>query len=166
MRVVYTPLDSLLPEGFDPPFAGQTMRKKDSPEPPQTEPRAHMAESRPETPMYRDEERTVVGIDITIKGDMSGGQDVFINGCVEGRLSLPGHTIAVGKEGRVKAEMLAKVIQIDGSVEGTLCGEKTIRLQENARVRGDLTAPAVVLPEGCKFTGRVDMGDGDKVPEA
>ena len=121
---------------------------------------------RPENPMYQDKDCSIVGIDITIKGEMSGGQDVIINGCFEGRLSLPGHTVTVGKDGRVKAEMLAKVIQIGGSVEGTLQGEKKIRLCETGRVRGSLTAPEIVLAGGCTYKGSVDTGDGAKVPEA
>ena len=142
------------------------MWEKDSPEPPKTAPRDHRSDLRPKNPVGSNNDHSVIGTNITITGEMSGGQDGIINGCFEGRLSLPGHAVTVGKEGRIKAEMLAKVIQIDGSVEGTPHGAKTIRLRENARVRGELTAPEVVLPEGCKFTGRVDMGDDTKAPEA
>ena len=142
------------------------MWKKDSPEPPETTPRGHRSDLRPKNPAGPNNDRSVIGTTITIKGEVSGGQDMLINGCVEGRLSLPGHTVTVGKEGRIKAEMLAKVIQIGGFVEGSLQGEKTIRLCETGRVRGSLTAPEIVLAEGCKYKGSVDTGDGAKDSEA
>ena len=129
-------------------------------------PRAHLADLRPKNPVYQNNDRSVIGTNITIKGEVSGSQDVLINGRFEGRLSLPGHTVTVGQEGRVKAEMLAKVIQIDGFVEGTLRGEKRIRLCETGRVRGSLTAPEIVLAGGCKCKGSVDIGDGTKSPAA
>ena len=142
------------------------MWKKDSPEPPKTSPRAHLSDLSPKNPVPQNKDRSVIGIDITIKGEVSGGQDVLINGCFEGRLSLPGHTVTVGKEGRVNAEMLAKVIQIDGLVKGTLQGEKRIHLRETGRARGKLTAPGLVMERGCSFQGSAATGDDARTPEA
>ena len=142
------------------------MWKKDSPESPKTPSKGHRSDLRPNNPAGPDNDQSIIGTAITIKGEVSGGQDMLINGCFEGRLSLPGHTVTVGKEGRVKAEILAKVIQIGGFVEGTLQGEKKIRMCETGRVRGILTAPEIVLAEGCNFKGSVDTGAGAKDPDA
>ena len=71
-----------------------------------------------------------------------------------------------GRKAGSKPRCFAKVIQIGGSVEGTLRGEKRIRLCETGRVRGSLTAPEIVLAGGCKYKGSVDTGDGAKAPEA
>ena len=103
--------------------------------------------------------RSVIGSSITIKGEVSGSQDVVIRGRVEGQLSLTGCNITVGKEGRIKADLLARVIQVDGFVDGLLQGEEQILLSETGRVRGKLIAPQVILQEGCNFKGTVDMGD-------
>ena len=145
MRVIYTPLSSLVPEGFDRLSSEQPCGRKTR-QNPENAPERPSIRFAPQNPRGSKYDQSVIGTTITIKGEVSGGQDMLINGCFEGRLSLPGHTVTVGKEGRVKAEMLAKVIQIGGFVEGTLRGEKEIRLCETGRVRGSLlTAPEIVL---------------------
>ena len=101
--------------------------------------------------------RSVIGSTLTIKGEVSGGEDLLIEGRIEGRLSLTGCSITVGREGRIKADLLTKRIQVDGCVEGTLQGEEWIRLSETGGVRGKLIAPRVILEEGCNFKGTVDM---------
>ncbi len=108
-------------------------------------------------PRGRPKKRSVVGSAISIKGEVSGGEDLLIEGRIEGRLSLTGCSITVGREGRIKADLLAKTIQVDGFVEGTLHGEEWIRLSETGRVRGKLIAPRVILEEGCNFKGTIDM---------
>ncbi len=104
-------------------------------------------------------DRSVIGSSITIRGEVSGTQDVVIKGRIEGQISLTGCNITVGKEGRIKADLLAKAIQVDGFVDGLLRGEEQILLSQTGRVRGKLIAPQVVLEEGCNFKGTVDMGD-------
>ena len=135
------------------------MWENDSPEP-STAPRGTF----PQSSTQRDAgglngKRSVIGSSITIKGEVSGSQDVVIRGRVEGQLSLTGCNITVGKEGRIKADLLARVIQVDGFVDGLLQGEEQILLSETGRVRGKLIAPQVILEEGCNFKGTVDMGE-------
>ena len=103
------------------------------------------------------EERSVIGSTFSIKGEVSGGEDLLIEGRMEGRLSLTGCSITEGREGRIQADLLAKTIQVDGCVEGNLQGEEWIRLSETGGVRGKLIAPRVILKEGCNFKGTVDM---------
>ncbi|MCY3775624.1 MAG: polymer-forming cytoskeletal protein [Candidatus Aminicenantes bacterium] len=104
-------------------------------------------------------DRSVIGSSITIRGEVSGSQDLVIKGCVEGQLSLTGGNLTVGKEGRIKADLQARVIQVDGFVDGLLRGEEQILLSETGRVRGKLIAPRVILKEGSNFKGTVDMGN-------
>lgn len=135
------------------------MWEKDSPEP--------LRASRGTSPRiptqqdagWRNGDRSVIGSSITIKGEVSGSQDMVIKGRVEGQLSLTGCNITVGKEGRVKADLLARVIRVDGYVDGLLRGEEQILLSETGCVRGKLIAPEVILKEGSNFKGTVDMGD-------
>ena len=116
-------------------------------------------------PKGRPKKRSVVGSALTIKGEVSGGEDLLIEGRIEGRVSLTGCSITVGREGRIKADLLAKTIQVDGCVEGTLHGEEWIRLSETGRVQGKLIAPRVILKEGCNFNGAVEM-DASAKPSA
>ena len=143
------------------------MWKKDSPEHPipSVDPIQPGSVQRP--PVRRDpvdslKERAVVGSAIVIHGEVSGAQDLLVNGRIEGKLSLADHSLTVGREGRVKADVFAKLISIEGYVEGTLQGEEKVVLRGTGSVRGNLIAPQVVLEEGCRFKGRIDMGDDDQ----
>ena len=142
------------------------MWKKDSPEPsiPAVDP--IQPKSVPRNPIQRNpverlKERAVIGTDIIIHGEVSGGQDLLVNGRIEGKLSLANQSLTVGREGRIKADMFAKLISIEGYVEGTVQGEEKIVLRGTGSVRGNLIAPQVVLEEGCRFKGSIDMGDSD-----
>ena len=149
------------------------MWKKDSPEPsipavdpipPKPVPRNPIQRA----PVERLKERAVIGTDIVIHGEVSGGQDLLVNGRIEGKLSLANQSLTVGREGRIKADMFAKLISIEGHVEGTIQGEEKIVLRGTGSVRGNLIAPQVVLEEGCRFKGSIDMGDNedDQEPSA
>ena len=150
------------------------MWKKDSPEPsiPALDP--IQPKPVPRNPIQRDpverlKERAVVGTAIVIQGEVRGGQDLLVNGRVEGKVSLANQSLTVGREGRIKADMFAKLISIEGFVEGTIQGEEKIVLRGTGSVRGNLIAPQVVLEEGCRFKGSIDMGDNDddqEVPAA
>ena len=118
--------------------------------------------STPHNPSGQHQTRSVIGADIRIKGEVTGGQDMLIEGRLEGRLSLTGCSVTVGKEGRVMADMSAAVIRIDGVVEGTLHGEGKILLSKTGRVKGKIVAPRVVLEEGSSIKGTVDMGENTK----
>lgn len=87
---------------------------------------------------------------------MSGRQDLLIRGRVEGRISLPGCCLIVGREGRIKADLEATLIRIDGHVAGSVQGKEQIRV--NGRARGDLSAPQVILEEGRHYCGTVEAG--------
>ena len=147
------------------------MWKKDSPEPniPAMDP--IQPRDAPRNPIQRDpverlKERAVIGTAIVIHGEVSGAQDLLVNGQIEGKLSLADQSLTVGREGRIKADMFAKLISIEGYVEGTIQGEEKIVLRGSGSVRGNLIAPQVVLEEGCRFKGSIDMGDTDDDQES
>lgn len=68
----------------------------------------------------------------------------------------------MGKEGRIKADLLANVVEIEGSVDGILRGKDKIILKESARVRAKLIAPCLGLEKGCVFNGTAVMDNGSK----
>lgn len=105
----------------------------------------------------RSERGACIGATISIKGDLSGGEDLIIEGRIEGKVDLKQHKITVGRKGVVRAEMRARVISIEGDVQGTLYGEEQIVLGKSSSVRGDIIAPRVTLEDGSKFKGSIDM---------
>ena len=98
-----------------------------------------------------------IGPSITIKGDVTGDEDLVIEGRVEGTIDLKKHNVTVGPEGRVKADIFGRIVVIEGEVEGDLRGQEQIVLRRSARVQGNITAPRVALEDGATFRGGIDM---------
>ena len=102
-------------------------------------------------------ERAMIGSTIYIKGDVSGQEDLIIEGRVEGRIELRQHNVTVGKKGKVKADIYGKTITVEGEVQGNLYGEEQLVVRQSSTVRGNITAPRVSLEDGSNFKGSIDM---------
>jgi len=98
-----------------------------------------------------------IGPSITVDGDISGEEDLLIQGRVDGLVNLADQAVTVGKEGRVKADIVGRIVTVEGEVEGDLTADEQVILRSAARVEGDITAPRVVLEDGATFKGLVDM---------
>lgn len=98
-----------------------------------------------------------VGQSVRIQGDISGEEDLTVQGIVEGSISLKNHLVTIGKEGRVNATVDARIIRIDGTVDGDLHGHEQIVVGTSGNVRGNISAPRVTLEDGCRFKGSIDM---------
>ena len=118
---------------------------------------------KPESPPSRKssmgqlKERATIGPSISIKGEISGEEDLTIQGRVEGTIELNQNNITIVGNGCVKADILAKIISIEGEVEGDLFGEEKIVVRGTGVVRGNMMAPRVILEDGAKFKGNIDM---------
>ncbi len=125
-------------------------------------PQAHKAEEphvelSPSAP--RSGEQATICRSISIRGDVTGDEDLVIQGRVDGSVSLAQHGVTVGPEGQVKANISARIVTVEGRVEGNLTGDEQVILRRSARVEGDIMSPRVVLEEGAYFRGGVDMGE-------
>ncbi len=118
-----------------------------------------------DTPMDSDIENSsavetaTIGNSVKIHGDLSGKEDLVINGTVEGTIDFREHDVTVGEKGKVNANVTAKNIIILGEVKGELRGSEQVTIKPSGRVTGDIRAPRVVLNDGCQFKGLVDMED-------
>ena len=110
--------------------------------------------SAPEQPTT---EQAVIGTSLVLKGDVTGENDLLIQGQVEGKVVLKKNSVTVGKNGRVKADIYGKVIRVDGKVQGNLFGDEKIIINRSGDVRGNLSAPSVTLEDGALFKGSIDM---------
>lgn len=109
--------------------------------------------------------RAVLGAATTVRGELSGEEDLLVEGKVEGKVDLRQNSVTVGAKGRVAAEVHARTIVIDGEVEGNLTAEEQIVIRRSGRVRGDLVSPRVTIEDGARFKGSIDM-DPKRVPSA
>ena len=98
-----------------------------------------------------------IGKSITIKGDLSGNEDLQIDGTVEGRIDLPNNQLTIGAEGRVKAEVHAKAVIVIGHVTGNLSAADRIQVEATGVVDGDVKAPRLVVEEGAVINGSITM---------
>ncbi len=119
------------------------------------------------SPIEQLKEKAVVGPSIKIKGELTGEEDLLIQGRVEGRIELKKNNVTVGKKGSVQADIYGKIISVEGEVEGDLFGEEKIIVRKSGIVRGNMTAPRVNLEDGARFKGAIDMESkegGEKPP--
>jgi cytoskeletal protein CcmA (bactofilin family) len=105
----------------------------------------------------RSEEWAVIGRSIQINGDVRGNEDLRIEGDVSGTVELRNNNLTIGKEGKVRADIYAKSIMVDGTTEGDIYASERIVVHLSANVRGNITAPKVGIEEGAKFKGSIEM---------
>jgi cytoskeletal protein CcmA (bactofilin family) len=98
-----------------------------------------------------------IGRSITIRGDVTGDEDLYIQGRIEGTVDLKQHSVTVGPEGRVKADLKGRTVTIEGEVDGDVRGQEQVALRSASKVNGDIVAPRVVLEDGATFLGSIDM---------
>lgn len=98
-----------------------------------------------------------IGSTLFFKGELSGEEDLVIEGRIEGRITVKQGNVTVGEKGRVEADIEAGSIQVAGLVKGNLTGADRVVLLESGRVEGNITARSVSLENGCHFKGSIDM---------
>ena len=98
-----------------------------------------------------------IGKSVVIKGELNGSEDLTIEGHVEGKIELRDHVLTIGPNGKIKAEVFAKVVIVLGDVRGNIVASEKVDIRDNGSVDGDITAPRVAIAEGAHFRGSVDM---------
>ena len=98
-----------------------------------------------------------IGKSIVIKGELTGSEDLQIDGTVEGTIDLRQHQLTIGPGGRINAAVAAKSVVIVGRIAGNITAVERIEIRSEGTVEGDLTAPVVGIAEGANFRGSIDM---------
>src|SRR5439155_5377366 len=106
-------------------------------------------------PMH--EELASIGKSIIINGELSGSEDLTIEGKVDGKIELRDHVLTVGANGRIKAQVTAKAIVVFGQVTGNLSATEKVDIKDSGSVEGDIVAPRVAIADGSHFRGSIDM---------
>lgn len=98
-----------------------------------------------------------IGQSIVFKGELTGDEDLEIEGQVEGNVRLANNTLTVGANGRLTAQVVAKTIIVIGRVKGNLTATERIEIQATGIVEGDVKAPRLNVQEGAVVNGGIDM---------
>ena len=103
-----------------------------------------------------------IGKSISIKGDLTGNEDLVIDGNIEGRIDLPNNQLTIGAEGKIKADIHAKSAVLVGHVTGNVSATERIEVQASGIVEGDVRAPRLVVQEGAVLNGTVEMSEAKR----
>jgi cytoskeletal protein CcmA (bactofilin family) len=103
------------------------------------------------------EESASIGKSIVISGQLSGSEDLTIEGHVDGKIELRNHVLTIGANGRITAQVIAKAIIVLGQVTGNLSATEKVDIRESGSVEGDIVAPRVAIADGSHFRGSIDM---------
>jgi cytoskeletal protein CcmA (bactofilin family) len=105
---------------------------------------------------------TFIGPNITIEGTVSGSERVVVEGTVKGQINITADLL-VGTKARVEATVHARNVTVEGNLNGDVSADDRVELVASATVDGNIKAPKIIVAEGAKFRGSVDMGS--RVPQ-
>ena len=112
---------------------------------------------RAETTRQQERDMVNIGKSVIIKGELTGSEDLTIEGQVEGKVELKQNVLTIGPNGRIKAQIVAKAVVVQGEVTGNITATERVDIRDAGSVDGDLSAPRVAIADGAHFRGSIDM---------
>ena len=106
-----------------------------------------------------------IGKSVVIKGDLSGSEDLFLDGEVEGTIDLKQNAITIGPNGKVNAKVGAKSVIVEGKLQGNITASERVEIRESATVTGDIVTKRIMIAEGAFFKGSVTQ-EGEQAAKA
>ncbi len=135
-----------------------------SPEPP-TPPAPSVApRATPAPPAEPGQTKTLLGRGLAVKGELSGREDVTIDGKFEGQIRVAGASVTIGANGSVTAEVEADEIFVEGRFDGSLRTSKRLIIRHSGRVTGNIETPRLLVEDGANICARVEMARPGESP--
>ena len=106
---------------------------------------------------------SVIGPTLVFKGELSADEDLVIEGHIEGTIAHHKKHLTVGKQGRVRADIHASSVIVEGRLVGDIHSEGIVSLASGADVRGNIFCGRIVMEDGARFKGNIDMGEPPKI---
>jgi len=98
-----------------------------------------------------------IGKSVVIKGELNGSEDLTIEGQVEGKIELRQNVLTIGPNGKIKAQVFAKSVIVQGEVTGNVTATEKVDIRDAGAVDGDIISPRVAIADGAHFRGSIDM---------
>jgi cytoskeletal protein CcmA (bactofilin family) len=98
-----------------------------------------------------------LGANLRVKGEISGNEDLFVEGSVDGLIQMEGGKLTVGPDAKIAADILAAEILVYGEVKGNLCARDRIEIKKNGSVLGELTTSRIMIEDGAYFKGSIEI---------
>ena len=109
-------------------------------------------------------DQATIGKGLYIKGEITGTESLFIDGKVEGSISLPGNRVTIGRNGQVAASVTAREIVILGKVRGNVSATDRVDIRAEGALTGDVAAARISIEDGAFFKGGIDIKKADAKP--
>jgi cytoskeletal protein CcmA (bactofilin family) len=123
--------------------------------------------NREETKDGRPEPRVAtIGNSVVIKGEITGSEDLTIDGRLEGRIDLPDHALTIGPNASIQATITAKSVTIFGAVLGTIKARERVDLRKSGSVEGTVTCGRIAVQEGAHLAGKIETQQGRRKASA
>lgn len=98
-----------------------------------------------------------IGKSVVIKGELSASEDLTIEGQVDGKIELKQNVLTIGTNGKITAQIFAKIVIVQGEVHGNITATEKVDIRESGSVDGDVVSPRVAISDGAHFRGSIDM---------
>lgn len=98
-----------------------------------------------------------IGKTVLVKGELSGTEDLYLDGEVEGSIELRDHSLVIGPHGKVRAHIHAKDVVVHGKVDGNIKGTERVELKKSAVLSGDIFTQRIIIEDGAFFKGAIDI---------
>jgi len=145
-------------------------KRKDTKDTRQPEPQQRPAEAKPYTPPAQQAApspppppavapRSVanIGRGMVIKGEVVSKEDLFLDGEIEGKLLLPGHSLTVGPNAKVKSDIKAREVTVLGVVHGNIDAELKVIIRKDGQLVGNITTAGITIDDEAYFKGSIDI---------
>src|ERR1700683_836981 len=107
-------------------------------------------------------EQATIGRTLVINGELSGAEALYIDGRVEGKISLPDHRVTIGRNGSAQANITAREVVVMGKVNGNIDCSDRIDIRSEGSVTGDVTTMRISVEDGAMLKGGVQVRSGEK----
>lgn len=98
-----------------------------------------------------------IGKSVVIRGELTGNEDLYLDGEIEGNINLRDHKLVIGPNGKIKATVTARDIVVHGRVEGNVSAGERVELKRNCTLIGDVSTARIVIEDGAFFKGAIDI---------
>lgn len=98
-----------------------------------------------------------IGSGLKVRGELTGNADLLVDGELQGKITLGDSRVTIGQSGRVQADIEARNIVIEGSVQGNLKARESVHLGSTSRVQGSILTPRIGIDDGARLRGKVEM---------
>jgi cytoskeletal protein CcmA (bactofilin family) len=122
-----------------------------------------------ETPKASDPYRADVGHigkSVQIRGELTGSEDLYLDGEIEGNIDLRDHSLIIGPNGKIKAGISARDLVVHGKVEGNVTATGRVELRKSCTLIGDVSTQRIVIEDGAFFKGSIDIKEKDAKTES